>query len=137
MLFRNRKGLKLGVKAPFKITTKYILFQPNLMFWKIIVSHNYLDCDLHFLLFTMEYYQVTRECNEAGWLDHLLNIIGFQFMANKQFRMKKKILGTEMCTDISKHPLKNQYVQFLYEKNHQTFFFFFFFFIYKNILILY
>ena len=42
-------------------------------------------------------------------------ITGFQFMANKQFRMKK-ILGTSVCADISQHALKNQYIQDLYDK---------------------
>ena len=36
-------------------------------------------------------------------------------MANKQFRMEKK-LGTSVCADISHYVLKNQYVQFLSEK---------------------
>ena len=39
-------------------------------------------------------------------------ITGFQFMANKQFRMEK-ILGTSVCADISQYALKNQYVQFV------------------------
>ena len=42
------------------------------------------------------------------------DITGFRFMANKQFRMEKR-LGTSVCADISKYALKNQYVQFLYE----------------------
>ena len=33
-------------------------------------------------------------------------------MANKQFSMEKR-LGTAVCADISKHPLKNQDVKFL------------------------
>ena len=37
-------------------------------------------------------------------------------MANKQFRMEKKIFGTSVCADISQYGLKNQYVKFLYEK---------------------
>ena len=37
-------------------------------------------------------------------------------MANKQFRMGKKILGLSVCADISQFALKNQYVEFLYEK---------------------
>ena len=36
-------------------------------------------------------------------------------MANKQFRMEKR-LGTSVCADISLYALKKQYVQFLYEK---------------------
>ena len=36
-------------------------------------------------------------------------------MANKQFRMEKK-LGTSVCSDISHYALKNQYIQFLWEK---------------------
>ena len=37
-------------------------------------------------------------------------------MANKQFRMEKKILETSVCADISLHALKTQYVQLIYEK---------------------
>ena len=47
---------------------------------------------------------------------------GFWFMANKQFRMGKR-LGTSVCADILKYALKNQYVQFLYEKTTQHIFF--------------
>ena len=32
---------------------------------------------------------------------------GFQFMANKQFRMEKR-WGTSVCADISQYALKNQ-----------------------------
>ena len=49
-------------------------------------------------------------------------ITGFQFMANKQFRMEKR-LGTSVCADISQYTLKNLYVKFLYEKKHSTHFF--------------
>ena len=38
---------------------------------------------------------------------------GFEFMANKQFRMGGKKLGTSVCADILHYALKNQYVQFL------------------------
>ena len=59
-------------------------------------------------------------------LFHILHpspyITGFRFMANKQFRMEKR-LGTSVCADISKYALKNQYIQFLYEKNHSLHFF--------------
>ena len=47
---------------------------------------------------------------------------GFRFMANKQFKLEKR-LGTSVCADISKYALKNQYVQFLYEKTTQHSFF--------------
>ena len=40
-------------------------------------------------------------------------------MANKQFRMEKR-LETSVCADISKHVLKNQYVQFVKEKITQN-----------------
>ena len=46
----------------------------------------------------------------------------FHFMANKQFRMEKG-LGTSVCADISQCALKNQYVQFVYEKITQHIFF--------------
>ena len=36
----------------------------------------------------------------------------FQFTAHKQFSMDKR-LGTSVCTDISKYPLKNQCIQFV------------------------
>ena len=36
-------------------------------------------------------------------------------MANKQFRIEKRF-GTSVCADISQYALKNQYIQFLYEK---------------------
>ena len=42
---------------------------------------------------------------------------GFQFMANKQFRMEIKRLGTSVCADISQHAFKNQYVQFYMNKS--------------------
>ena len=54
-----------------------------------------------------------------GW--RLKVITGFQFMANKQFRMKKR-LGTSVCADISQYALKNQYIQLLYEKITPHFF---------------
>ena len=39
---------------------------------------------------------------------HLKGLItGIQFVANKQFSMEKR-LGTSVCADNSKHPLKNQ-----------------------------
>ena len=50
----------------------------------------------------------------------VLYITRFKFMANKQFRMERKKLGTSVCTDISHYALKNQYIQFLQEKNHST-----------------
>ena len=40
------------------------------------------------------------------------HIKGFKFMANKPFRMEKK-LGTSVCADISHYALKNRYIQFL------------------------
>ena len=43
------------------------------------------------------------------------SITGLNFMAKKQFSMEKR-LGTSVCADISQHPLKNQYIFFLYEK---------------------
>ena len=46
---------------------------------------------------------------------------GFQFMANKQFRMDK-IMGTSVCADITQYALKNKYVNFLYEKITQHIF---------------
>ena len=36
-------------------------------------------------------------------------------MGNKQFGMDNR-LGTSFCAYISQHPLKNQYVHFVYEK---------------------
>ena len=36
-------------------------------------------------------------------------------MANNQFRMEK-LLRTSVCADISQYALKNQYVEFSYEK---------------------
>ena len=47
---------------------------------------------------------------------------GFRFMANKQFRMEKR-LGTSVCADTSQYALKNQYINFLYEKTTQHIFF--------------
>ena len=47
---------------------------------------------------------------------------GFWFMANKEFRMEKR-LGTSVCADSLKYALKNQYVKFLYEKTTQRIFF--------------
>ena len=38
-----------------------------------------------------------------------------QFMANKQFRIDKR-LETSVCADITQYALKNQEIQFLYEK---------------------
>ena len=60
-----------------------------------------------------------QECAGCAYAPY---ITGFQFMANKQFRMEKR-LGTSVCADISKYALKNQYVQFLYEKTTQHIFF--------------
>ena len=38
--------------------------------------------------------------------------------------MEKKRLGTSECAEISQYALKNQYLQFLYEKITQQFFFY-------------
>ena len=46
---------------------------------------------------------------------------GFQFMASKQFRMEN-ILGTSVCTDISKYALRKQNVKFLWKKINQQIF---------------
>ena len=45
---------------------------------------------------------------------------GFQFMANRQFRMEQRS-GTSVCADISQYALQNQYIKFLYEKISQHF----------------
>ena len=48
------------------------------------------------------------------------HIKGFQFMANKQFRMEK-ILGTSVCADISQYVLKTKTLNLYMKKSLNTF----------------
>ena len=61
----------------FQIHVTYFLFWQNLIFWRILLTQHYicmifLDFDLCFAYFIIQNYPVTREWNEADWLDPLI-----------------------------------------------------------------
>ena len=69
--------LKLGKNCRFSNTCQLFSFLAKLNFWKILLPQHstcwiLFDLDLHLVYFTVQNFPVTREWNEADWLDPLI-----------------------------------------------------------------